>query len=924
MGVRNLVVRLPESGGPSAETELLLDDAVFVAGTSPGFTSVRLDLREGNVSPSRLAERFGIPLPATATLTSFSLNVDGLLPDPKAATGAARLLLEEIHSGDWKVPELSLDLELAADRASLAASGQALDSGFSLNAEVPISRDGGALQPGDLRGHFNVADVSKLIAALSEKTSVIDPASPAPQSMLDGDFVVALENLRPASADLDLVLKPADPKAASSVFIKSRWQPDHPLTAAVEIEGMKAKASYDFQKSIYQAQMDFEKFSTARIDRWLAIVKARMQGAITLNGAWTAAGDVNQGRHNGKLSLAALELTREGVPPIRAEGGVDYDWPAGFTTSGLKIQSNEQTITADAKLADHWLELSGLTWRDGKALLASGSAKLPVPADFSKWRDMLAHDARPLDVRIESETLSLALLKDWLPAAEKLDPRSTGRVRLAVSGTYANPAIDALLEARDLRSPEQPKLPPADLKITLAAKDGRASLEGSATAPDFPAAVMSASMAFRPAEWAENPELLRSEPISARVDLPRIDLSRFGSLVPAARKVSGFLTGNVQIAGVTTKPVIKGRLDLTAGGFEFKDGQQPAVTGAVASVDLTQERITLGNLKATIAGGTLQGGGSLTLADGKPGVMDFRLTGNHLPLLRNDSLIVRADADLRLSGPWERAALSGTVGVVDSLFYRDIELLPIGSPFTAPSAAALPKIDPPKNPASAVPEPFRNWTANVLVRTKNPFLIRGNFATGQVDANLRVGGTLANPTPLGTVQISDLKAALPFSTLTVRKGTLRFDATTGFDPILEIRGNAEPRPYRVSLFVYGRASNPQLMLTSNPPLPENEIMTLLATGTTTSGLEDPQAASSRAMQLLIEELRRGRFAVGKQLRPLLGLLDRVDFSLAEADPYSSESFSTATLAITDRWFLSAGMGAEGDSRVLAIWRLTFR
>jgi hypothetical protein len=76
--------------------------------------------------------------------------------------------------------------------------------------------------------------------------------------------------------------------------------------------------------------------------------------------------------------------------------------------------------------------------------------------------------------------------------------------------------------------------------------------------------------------------------------------------------------------------------------------------------------------------------------------------------------------------------------------------------------------------------------------------------------------------------------------------------------------------------------------------------------------------------LLLEEVRRGRFRYGKRLRPVLALLDRVDFSLAEADPYSSESFSTATLSVTDRWFLSAGMGATGDTRLLAIWRLTFR
>lgn len=158
----------------------------------------------------------------------------------------------------------------------------------------------------------------------------------------------------------------------------------------------------------------------------------------------------------------------------------------------------------------------------------------------------------------------------------------------------------------------------------------------------------------------------------------------------------------------------------------------------------------------------------------------------------------------------------------------------------------------------------------------------------------------------------------------IKEGFLRFTPKTGFDPILEIRGTAEPRPYRVNVYAYGRASDPQLVLTSQPPLPENEIMTLLATGTTSSGLEDSQAASSRAMQLLIEELRRGRFLFGKQLRPLLGLLDNVDFSLAESDPYDSGTYNSATLKLSEKWYISAGLGADGGQRVLAIWRLRFK
>ncbi len=332
----------------------------------------------------------------------------------------------------------------------------------------------------------------------------------------------------------------------------------------------------------------------------------------------------------------------------------------------------------------------------------------------------------------------------------------------------------------------------------------------------------------------------------------------------------------------------------------------------------------LKGLKASVAGGTLQGEGRLAITDGKPGEINVGIRGDHLPLARNDFLILRANANLRLQGPWETAKLSGTVGAVDGIFYRDIELLPIGKPFTGPSAAALPKIDAPKTESAAIPAPFGNWGLDVTVRTDAPFLIRGNLATGEVSGSMKIGGTVGSPSPDGEFIIKDFKASLPFSTLVIKKGTIGFKPSSGFDPILEIRGTAEPRPYVVTIYAYGNASNPQLVLTSNPPLPENEIMTLLATGTTTSGLENPQAASSRAMQLFAEELRRGRFRFGKQLRPLLGLLDRVDFSLSDSDPYSSESFSTATIAITDRWFVSAGVGGTGDSRFLAIWRLSFR
>jgi len=169
-----------------------------------------------------------------------------------------------------------------------------------------------------------------------------------------------------------------------------------------------------------------------------------------------------------------------------------------------------------ATLADATLKVQRFLWLDGETEMAEGTASLPLPEDFSKWRDTLAKDTRPAAFALESRVLSLALLKPWLPIAEKIDPRATGQVRVKLTGTYADPMIDATLDCLNLRSPANPKLPPADLKLALKASAGRVKLDGSVTTPNYAPAVMTASMPFRPATWADAPATLKDEPLRRR------------------------------------------------------------------------------------------------------------------------------------------------------------------------------------------------------------------------------------------------------------------------------------------------------------------------------------------------------------------------------------------------------------------------
>lgn len=924
ISIQNLNFQMPLDAGPSLETNVRVDDAVLVLATDPGFSLAKVDLREGKIDVAKVLERLGRKVPAAATLTSLSIELTNLMPEPAAASGSARLLLENVAWQDWNFPEFNLDATLASDQVSIDARGLALGTEFSLAAKAPVDRTENTILLGKTDGRFKVSDIPKLVAALAERYPAIDAEAPVPASSFEGDFEIAFDQNRPISANVSAGLQPVEAKTATAVNLKGRWESDQPVTAEIAVDGLKANGIYQIDGNTYQANIEFTDFATVRIAPWLAIGKIKLGGNGRVDGSWAGSGEISPARHRGEFALTKGEWARDAAPLITGIGAVRYAWPGMLEASGFRVQMNDQVLALEAELKDEALILKRFSWARGEEQLAEGTANLPVPKDFSKLREMLATDTRALDISIQSKVLSLALIKEWVPAAAKLDPRSTGQLNLNVSGTYAEPVIDALFTAKDLRSPEQPKLPPADLTVTLKGGDNNLVVTATATAPDFPAAEMKAVMPFRPAEWAQNPASIKEEPLDVRLDLPRLDLMRFSSLVPDAVKITGFLTGNAVASGKVGKPEMKGQINLTGGGVGFKNERLPNIENINLQVDLLLDKVTLTSLKSTMAGGTLEAGGSLAITDGKLGNLDFRVRGDHLPVLRNDMLILRTNLDLTLRGPFKTAALAGTVSVVDSVFFREIELLPIGTPFNSPGAAALPKIDVVKPETSAIPEPFRNWELNLTVRTQDPILIRGNLARGEINGSMRMGGTFGNPLPDGQFRVKDFRASLPFSTLTIPSGEINFTPAAGLDPILEIRGTAEPRPYRVTIYAYGRLSNPQLVLTSNPPLPDNEIMTLLATGTTTSGLEDPQVASSRAIQLLAEELRRGRFVFGKQLRPVLGLLDRVDFSVAEADPYSDASFSTATIAITDRWYVAAGLDSEGDSRAMVIWRLSFR
>lgn len=303
--------------------------------------------------------------------------------------------------------------------------------------------------------------------------------------------------------------------------------------------------------------------------------------------------------------------------------------------------------------------------------------------------------------------------------------------------------------------------------------------------------------------------------------------------------MDGDVSASVSVGGSVAKPVVSGTVAVKASTVAFERQRMPTLRDVDMALRFDDGRVRIGTMRAEVAGGAVAIEGSVSLADVKNPVFDLRLKAEQALVARDTDLSVRANADLAFAGPLQATRLSGRVGITESRFVRDFEILPVG--FLRPSAApAVRRADfsAPREPGIA-DGPLAACVLDVRVVTDQPFLVRGNRANADIVADLRITGTGARPVPTGKVEIVKGKAILPFSDLELSESTVTFGETTGFlQPDLNIVGTSEIRSYRIEVKMYGTPMSPKYLLTSDPPLPEEDVVSLIATGTTRSELQD--------------------------------------------------------------------------------------
>ena len=395
---------------------------------------------------------------------------------------------------------------------------------------------------------------------------------------------------------------------------------------------------------------------------------------------------------------------------------------------------------------------------------------------------------------------------------------------------------------------------------------------------------------------------------SAHVTGPQTDIQAKGTVTLKDQAMNVTVNGNINLAmlqnfsqditssgavvlattlrGSLTKPLVNGTLELKNASFNYASLPN-GISKANGVVTFSGNSALVRNLTAE------SGGGKVTL-DGfaaMDGTVRFGLRGiaSNVRVRLQQGVSIVADANLRLAGTSDGSVLSGTV-TVDRVTYAP--RTDLGSVLTR----AAPPVQ-----GSAAPAPLLdNMKLDIQVRSTDATEVQTSLAENlQADADLRIRGLASNPGVLGRITITEGQLIFFGSTYTVNTGTIGFYNPVRIDPILDLSLETTAKGVDVVLRVTGPIDNMKLSYTSDPPLQFQEIVSLLAAGTTPTS--DPTLLANQPSQPPQTFQQMGESAlVGRAIAdPVAGQLQRVfGVSQLKVDPAFTTGSQVPTAQVT--------------------------
>jgi len=557
--------------------------------------------------------------------------------------------------------------------------------------------------------------------------------------------------------------------------------------------------------------------------RWLPervrALRGELSGELSVRGG-------TQPRARGDLALAGLGIDLEGMPrPIegaraRLELGPD---PAGLRIERLDVDVPELHVEASGALGLGGPR--GLVLRaqvaDLEALASAHGLERVVPGSL---------DAQlRLDGAWRHPSLAGSLV--WRDPAPGLAGPSRVDIELATQGDWLS----------------------GDLGIW---QDERIAARGELRHP-YP-------------EWSALDRTALAGPGSQLVVRAEdFELARFAPLLGRrVRDLRGRVDAAVTVRGGAGRPSLEGTLRAREVSLRVPALRQ-TFEPIEAELAFGDDALRVRRLRIGREGARAEITGSLRLdASLRPRSADLELAFERFPVSR--STLLRADLGgrARIEGPLDAPSLRGALALSDVRVHLAESGDPALREIRVITRDAARDTAPALREAPRGPSAFDRATIDLELTVPRNSWVRGQ------GANIEASGTLQlDKAPFDALRISGEVDALRGSyrfqgrRFDVQRGTVTFDGGAQPDPLLDIEARRRVSNVVVIVALSGRLSEPIVRLSSEPELPEDDVLAYLFFG---RPARDLKAAGTTQQEL---EAAAGSFAAGIALGEASGVLE---------------------------------------------------
>lgn len=652
--------------------------------------------------------------------------------------------------------------------------------------------------------------------------------------------------------------------------------------------------------SVLHARIQADKLSVADLQ---PLIGTDLPVSGTLDAQFTAEGPVRSAGGSGWLQLTNGAIEGEPVNSLRAQGSLAGKTlrfssftallPSGTVTGsgsyGLETKQFElQARSAGLKLADIH-SLHGPADVEGRlafALTAGGTpgdprvegnasvAGLTIQGQALGSVTLTAHTADHVLVYDGDAHTEAALIKAH-GQVEMKEPWVT-RSRLEFSQVDAGAffrmahlqSVTAKSALAGFANVEGPLGRPAELRGDLRIEPSDMVVGGVHLRGEGPlhATLTQSRINLDPVHITGEDTDIRAQGAMELKDKYRLDFAGSGTVnlklaqtLDPDLTASGMSTFQVEAHGPLSDPELRGRVLFQNGAVALEDLPN-GLSQINGTLEFNQNRLEVKSLTAMTGGGQLSLGGYLAYQHGL--YADLSATGRGVRIRYPEGVSSQADADLRLQGTQANLLLSGKVLLTRFSVSPDLDIASL-----AANTRNVQAIVPPDAPSNRV-------RLDVRIQSSPQLNFQNAYAKLAGDVDLRLRGTLASPSLLGRISVTEGNATIAGTRYELQRGEITFTNPVRIQPNIDLNATARVEDYDITLGLHGTPEKMGVSYRSDPPLPEADVVALLALGRTQSeqGLYTQQQQQSAGLSPSTDVLLGGALnaTVSSRVQKLFG------------------------------------------------------